>query len=283
MNQLLEYFINSTTFMLIGYDELNFYDVAQYIKLNFDNNTFDICDGANQHATLRISGKFKLLDDEIEFTFDPNMPTEYDDLDSEDLNERGEIVVKKINFKIKKEDVTHFDGYCKSLSIYTIIFDESPFDYKSESLEYPKIFYVNPEPIVCNVAYERLVRDETNLKKFFVNHIMNNRLDILEPNNESVREINLSNPKYIILKFLGEIIVGLKYRNSIIFIVKNEQSEYKYFIPKKDSEQDYILVHSTYYPIYFEELTRPEKTELNEKIKKIMGESFPVEKLEFDF
>lgn len=281
MNQLFEYFNNSTTLMLIGYDELNFYDVAQYLKLNLDNNTFDICDGANQNAHLRISGKFKLLDNEIEFTYDPNMPTEYDD--SEESNDNDEIIIKNLKYNIKKETKYHFDGYSKSESIYTIIFDESPFDYKSESLEYPKIFYVNPEPIICNVAYERLVRDETNLKKLFVEYIWNDRTDILEPNNESVREINLSNPEYVILNYSGEKIVGKKYRNSIIFIVKNSHSEYNYFIPKEDSKQDYILVHSTYYPIYFEELTKPEKNELNEKIKNILGESFPVEKLEFDF
>jgi hypothetical protein len=249
MNNLIKIYNN--IIQLSGYDMLNFYDCAEYINLDFNTNNFIMCDGASQHANLYVTGTFTIDDDNIIFNYDKS-------LEFNEFNEYEELLQEtKFNYKINEEINYHFNGYSKMMTKYTLHFDKSPFNNTI-------IFYINPEIIDCDVKYEILVRNEINLKKFFVKNIIPLRQEILIPNTEEIRKLNLEinqekiTNRYIIIYYSNsEKIIGIIINNEIIFISKNENCS-RYYIPGTLIEEykdniDYELVHSTYYPTKFME------------------------------
>lgn len=127
----------------------DFYDYIHSLRLNFSNNKFNFIDGGGQIINCNLKGIFEIKNNLLVLNYTKSKKLYY--REEKELN-----ITIKLRYNIIKERKIHDDGYSKSKSRYTVIFDKSPcidIDYINdkrktnlfnifEDNSYPKIFYV---------------------------------------------------------------------------------------------------------------------------------------------
>ncbi len=259
----------------------SYYDYIHNMTLNFDTHTFKLCDGGGQIINIKCNGTFEIKGDQLILNYqnEINPYCQYNDSNSvKPIN-----LVKHIGFQIKTDQTYHFNGYTKYQSKWIMTLDSSPFNIENVNKQrkynlfnliadnsYPLTFYTGFESIVCDVAYERVIKDEAYHKKNFLDYVDNNLSYVKNPNSEEIRQINSSrNYQYWTIihfdKEKKEIIMSGYWKCQPIFVIRKNDI-IKYYVPDSNTNQYVETTDDNTILKYSPENIHPKKHPFNELI-----------------